>query len=114
MQAAAPGLFATLRDQDDIRQALWAGFSGPASDLVLHLHDDGLQDAREVGASERDARGRLVDAQAAIVIIAGAALFLRLVVGNDDDLRNRVIDALSVSLVELVDVSRDPRRTRTR
>ena len=34
VRAAAPGLMATLRDHPDIREALWLGFSGPASALV--------------------------------------------------------------------------------
>ena len=75
---------ATLRDHDDIREALWEGFSGPASALALHLR------------RPRDRRppDLLLDAQAAIVLAAGAALFLSLVVGGDDRVRDRVTAAL--------------------
>ena len=108
VQAAAPGLLATLRDQDDIRQALWAGFSGPASDLVLQLHGDEHRDGPGAGAVGADEQRRLVDAQAAIVIAAGSAFFLSLVVGGDDGVRARVIESLANTLAELVDTSGDP------
>jgi len=119
--AAAPGLIATLRDHDDIRQALWGGFSGPASALALQLcdgpvvTDDGSGGGSGDGAEPNDGgapglatSGRstddvLADAQAAIVLAAGAALFLSLVVGGDDRLRDRVATALSASMAGLLD-----------
>jgi len=82
VHAAAPGLLATLRDHDDIRKALWEGFSGPASALVAD---------------------RSVDAQAAIVLAAGAALFLSLVASDDPALRDRVAAALTDSLPAIVE-----------
>lgn len=94
VHAAAPGLLATLRDHDDVRQALWDGFSGPASALALQLRDRENVPPPDV----------LLDAQAAIVLAAGAALFLSLVVDGDDRLRHRVTAALDTALAEIVDL----------
>ena len=102
VQAAAPGLIATLRDHDDIRQVLWKGFSGPASALVLPLRDDSDSDARTSVAGELATHDLLVDAQAAIVLAAGSALFLSLVVGGDDTLRARVESVLASAMAELL------------
>jgi AcrR family transcriptional regulator len=96
VRAAAPGLIAALRDHDDIRVALWDGFSGPASALALDLHDD--------SAGEHPSRDLVSDAQAAIVIAAGAALFLSLVVGGDDRIRDRIRTALASSMAEILDL----------
>lgn len=102
VQAAAPGLIATLRDHEDIREALWKGFSGPASALVPPLRDDRDPDALKAVAGELSSHDRLVDAQAAIVLAAGSALFLSLVVGGDDRLRARVETVLASAMAELL------------
>ena len=101
VHAAAPGLLATLQDHDDIRQALWAGFSGPASALIPQLDDHGHA-VHDAGEARRSAPDQLVDAQAAIVLAAGAALFLSLVVGRDDQIRDRVTTALAASMGRIV------------
>ena len=94
VHAAAPGLLATLRDHDDIRRALWEGFSGPASALVAEPAS---------GDGDQFDRDRLVAAQTAIVLAAGAALFLRLVAGGDTELRDRVTTALTSTLPDIID-----------
>jgi len=104
VQAAAPGLLATLRDHEDIRAALWHGFSGPASALAVAVRHDGGVDALDAaGAGEHVDDDLLVDARAAIVIAAGSALFLSLVVGADDELRRRVETVLTTAMTELLD-----------
>jgi AcrR family transcriptional regulator len=95
VHAAAPGLLATLRDHDDIRKALWEGFSGPASALVAEAPGRGAADQ---ATGDRVTGAELVDAQAAIVLAAGAALFLSLVASDDAALRDRVTAALTDSL----------------
>lgn len=104
VQAAAPGLIATLRDHDDVRQALWAGFSGPASALAVQLHHRGADDPAGTASSSDD---QMVDAQAAIVLAAGAAMFLRLVVGGDEQIRDRVTVALSAAMAGLLTDDRE-------
>lgn len=104
VQAAAPGILATLRDHDDVRQALWDGFSGPASALALQI--DQRRNVDAAGESEVNAPvapDPFLDAQAAIVLAAGAALFLSLVVGDDRRLRDRVTAALATSMAETLD-----------
>lgn len=103
VRAAAPGLMATLRDHPDIQRALWQGFSGPASALVNPL-GTGTLDAAGGPNMQGPATDRLVEAQAAIVLAAGAALFLGLVVGGDDRVRDRVRTALSASMAEILDL----------
>ncbi len=103
VRAAAPGLMATLRDHPDIREALWLGFSGPASALVDPLPAESVEGTGG-SAPPGPATDRLVDAQAAIVLAAGAALFLSLVVGDDDRVRDRVTTALSASMAEILDL----------
>mgnify|MGYP005814494939 CR=1 FL=1 len=93
VRAAAPGLIAALRDHDDVREALWSGFSGPASELTSQLRDEPAPDL-------------VADAQAAIVMAAGAALFLSFVVGGDERIRDRVAAALTSSITDLLAVER--------
>ncbi len=104
VQAAAPGLLATLRDHEDIRAALWDGFSGPASALAVEAHRDGGTDVLETAAAGEPVGDDLVvDARAAIVLAAGSALFLSLVVGADDRLRRRVETVLTSAMTDLLD-----------
>lgn len=103
VQAAAPGLMATLRDHDDVRLALWDGFSVPASALALRLRNSGNVEAHDT-ARKRAERDLLSDAQAAIVLAAGAALFLSLVVGGDERIRSRVTTALATSMAEILGI----------
>lgn len=78
--AALPGLLAALRDHDDLRNTLWRTFSGPSTALFA----DGAD-----GDAELDAR-------AALVMAAGAALFTGLIAAEDDSpaLRTRILDLL--------------------
>lgn len=73
VRAAAPGLLATLRDHDDIRSALWQGFTRPAAKILTDLAGDEGPAAAE---AERAA-------QAVIALAAGAALFASLIVADD-------------------------------
>ncbi|NKR57666.1 TetR family transcriptional regulator [Rhodococcus hoagii] len=89
VRAAAPGLLAALRDHDDLRKALWQGFSGPAAELfAAHAGP---------GESEEDRRRDLLDARAVLVMAAGSALFSSLIVGDDatPELRARILELLA-------------------
>jgi AcrR family transcriptional regulator len=93
VRAAVPGLLAILRDHDDIRDALWQGFTGPASAMLGTLDDPAA------GAPDPDeARA---DAEAVIVLAAGAALISSLVVsdGNRPGVIDRVRRALDRALL---------------
>ncbi|QBJ96508.1 TetR/AcrR family transcriptional regulator [Rhodococcus sp. ABRD24] len=88
VREAAPGLLAAIRDHEDLRNALWRGFSGPATALfVAHGSEAATEQERE-----RD----LLDAKAVLVLAAGAALFSSLIAREDDtpELRARVRELL--------------------
>ncbi|PTR25726.1 TetR family transcriptional regulator [Rhodococcus sp. OK519] len=89
VRAAAPGLLAALRDHDDLRKALWQGFSGPATELFA-AHGG-------AGQSEESRRRDLLDAKAVLVLASGAALFASLVAGDDatPELHARVLELLT-------------------
>lgn len=88
MRAATPGLLATLGEHDDIRAALWQGFTGPATQILLDV---------EPAADGPDEADVARDAHAVLVLAAGAALFLSLVATEDDDaaLRLRIGELLA-------------------
>lgn len=90
VREALPGLLAALRDHDDLRTALWQGFSGPAAELfAAHAAPD---DADSAASRERD----LLDAKAILVLASGAALFSSLIAEADDTpaLRARIRELL--------------------
>ena len=89
VRAAAPGLLATLRDHDDIRAALWQGFTQPAAAL--------LSDLSAGPASDGASSDQQLDAQAAIVLAAGAAMFTALI-ADDPAVRERVVALLTRSI----------------
>lgn len=73
VRAALPGLLAELGPDEAIRETLWRTLNVPAADTLAQL-------LRGTGTSaEPD-----LDGQAALVLIAGAALYLRLVVPDED------------------------------
>ncbi|WP_054247669.1 TetR/AcrR family transcriptional regulator [Rhodococcus opacus] len=80
VRAATPGLLAAIRDHDDLRTALWRGFSGPSTQLF----------EREEGPGESST------ATAVLVLAAGAALFTSLIAVEDDtpELRAKILDLL--------------------
>lgn len=82
VRAATPGLLAALRDDEDLRNTLWRGFSDPSAQLFPGDGD----------ASPTD----LLDAKAVLVIAAGAALFASLVAVEDNtaELRQRIEELL--------------------
>ncbi|MFC7448417.1 helix-turn-helix domain-containing protein [Rhodococcus daqingensis] len=80
VREAVPGLLSTLRDQEDLRNTLWRGFSGPSS--ALYTDPTGPDD--------------LMDARALLVLGAGAALFLSLIAVEEDtpEMREKVLEIL--------------------
>lgn len=91
VREAVPGLLLALRENDEMRKALWANFSGPAVHLfTAHLE---ARTAAERRRAERDAR-------AVLVMAAGASLFLTTVAVEDDseDLRERITELLSAGV----------------
>ncbi|BAH51714.1 TetR/AcrR family transcriptional regulator [Rhodococcus opacus] len=76
VREATPGLLAAIRDHDDLRTALWRGFSGPSTQLF--------------GGAESST------ATAVLVLAAGAALFTSLVAVEDDtpELRAKILELL--------------------
>ncbi|MFC9356346.1 helix-turn-helix domain-containing protein [Rhodococcus sp. NPDC057014] len=79
VRAATPGLLAAIRDHDDLRTALWRGFSGPSTQLF------GSADSEESNT-----------ATAVLVLAAGAALFTSLIAVEDDTpaLRAKILELL--------------------
>lgn len=91
VREAVPGLLLALRENDEMRKALWANFSGPAVQLfTAHL------DARTADEKRRAER----DARAVLVMAAGASLFLTTVAVEDDSegLRERITELLAASV----------------
>jgi AcrR family transcriptional regulator len=87
VRAAVPGLLLALRENDEVRKALWANFSGPAVALFReHLEADTPAERRR---ADRDAR-------AVLVMAAGAALFMTTVAAEEDSeaLRDRISELL--------------------
>lgn len=84
---AVPGLLLAMRENDEMRKALWANFSGPAVQLFAeHLRASTPAQRRR---ADRDAR-------AVLVMAAGAALFMTTVAVDDDSgaLRDRIAELL--------------------
>ena len=79
MRAASPGLIAALREQPDLRAALWETFTAEAVEIYVRLQPAGHPHAA-------------LDARAIIVLAAGAALFADVLAGPDDtpELRQRI------------------------
>ena len=91
VRAAVPGLLLALRENDDLRKAMWTNFSGPAVQLFAsHL------EAR-TPAQRRRAD---TDARAVLAMAAGAALFMTSVAVEDDseELRNRITELLTAAV----------------
>jgi AcrR family transcriptional regulator len=87
VQAAVPGLLLALRENDDLRKALWSNFSGPA----VHLFAEHLN--ARTPAERRRADD---DARAVLAMAAGAALFMTTVARDDDS------QTLSARITELL------------
>jgi len=83
VRSAMPALLATLRDHDDLRVAMWDGFSGPASELAVQ---------QGAGAAHQ--------ARAAIAVAAGSALFTSVLIGDDQSLRDEIRSLLRTALVD--------------
>lgn len=85
VRAAAPGLLAAIRDQPELRDALWQTFTSAPVEVFA-----------EQGDAPADAA---LDARAIIVLAAGAALFASVLAGDQDtpELRARVEEILLAS-----------------
>lgn len=92
VRAAVPGLLLALRESDDLRKALWTGFSGPAVQLFAE---------RAGVATPAERRRADLDARATLAMAAGAAMFLTTVALEDDsdDLRSRLVQLLTTAVV---------------
>ena len=79
MRAAAPGLLAAMRDQPELRDALWTTFTSAPVEIFAEQGDGSHADAA-------------LDATAIIVLAAGAALFSSVFAGEQDtpELRARI------------------------
>lgn len=91
VRKAVPGLLLALRENDEMRKALWANFSGPAVQLfTAHLEARTADDRRRAE----------LDARAVLVMAAGASLLLTTVAVEDDsdDLRQRITQLLSAGV----------------
>lgn len=83
VREAVPGLLLALRENADLRNALWADFSGPAVELFTE-HVESTTPAQR--------RRAALDAKALLVMAAGAALFMTSIAVDDDTaaLRKRI------------------------
>lgn len=83
VREAVPGLLLALRENADVRNALWADFSGPAVKLFTEHVESGTPAQRRRAA---------LDAKALLVMAAGAALFMTSIAVEDDSdaLRKRI------------------------
>jgi len=91
VSVAVPGLLLALRENDDLRKALWANFSGPAVQLF----------AEHRAATTRAEKRRVdLDARAVLAMAAGAALFMTTVAIEDDSeaLRARIAEMLGTAV----------------
>ncbi len=83
VRAAVPGLLLALQENEDLRRALWAGFSGPA-----------------IGLFAERGYGSEVDARAALALAAGSALLINTVAAEADspELQDRLVALLSAAV----------------
>lgn len=83
VRAALPGLLLALQHDEALRTGIWRGFSDPAASLY------------DTDEAEADAARQ--DAQAILILAAGAALFSSVIAVEDDTpmLRARMVEILS-------------------
>ncbi|MCV7075834.1 TetR/AcrR family transcriptional regulator [Mycobacterium szulgai] len=91
VQAAVPGLLLALRENDELRRALWSGFSGPAVELFAERVNAG---------TDAERRRADLDARATLAMAAGAALFVTTIALEDDTdaLRSRIAQLLTTAI----------------
>jgi AcrR family transcriptional regulator len=90
VRAAVPGLLLALRENNDLRKALWTNFSGPAVELFAeHRRADTPAQRRRAD----------IDARAVLTMAAGAALFISSVAAEDDSetIRIRITELLTAA-----------------
>lgn len=88
VHAAVPGLLVALRANDELRQTVWAGYSGPAIALF----------AEHMAATTPEQRRRAdLNARAILIMAVGAALLMTTMAIEDDadDLRRRLAELLT-------------------
>ncbi|MDN5759667.1 MAG: TetR/AcrR family transcriptional regulator [Tomitella sp.] len=91
VRAAVPGLLVALADNEDLRRALWTGFSSPAIELyTAHVEPATDGERRLVGQ----------EAQALLIMAAGAALFSTTIAGQDGsgELRSTMTRLLTAAI----------------
>ena len=91
VKAAVPGLLLALQENDELRKALWANFSGPAVRLY----------AEHMSTTDHAANRRAeIDARAVLAMAAGSALFMTTVAVEDDSetLRARIAELLTIAV----------------
>lgn len=91
VRAAVPGLLLALRQNDELRKALWTNFSGPAVGLYVgHVN----------AATQAERRHADVEARALLAMAAGAGLFMTTVAQEDDStvLRERITHLLTTAV----------------
>jgi AcrR family transcriptional regulator len=91
VKAAVPGLLLALQEDDELRAALWANFSGPA----VRLYTEHMSSATREQAERAE-----VDAVALLALAAGGALFMTTVAAEDDSraLQQRIADLLTTAV----------------
>jgi AcrR family transcriptional regulator len=91
VRMAVPGLLLALRENDELRTALWDNFSTPAVQLfVEHRRATTRAEKRRVD----------LDARAVLAMAAGSALFMTTVAVEDDTaaLRRRIAELLTAAV----------------
>lgn len=90
VHAAVPGLLVALRENDDLRRTVWAGFSGPAVALFTE----------HLAATTPEGRRRAdLNARAVLIMAVGAALLMTTMAIEDDadDLRRQLAELLTTA-----------------
>ncbi|QDQ96294.1 TetR/AcrR family transcriptional regulator [Tomitella fengzijianii] len=103
VRAAVPGLLTALRENEQLRTALWAGFSGPAAELYAQRTGPAQShDAPSVTLRSHSGRTDAdLDARALIAMAAGAALFTSTIATEDDspELLERIAELLTAAVL---------------
>ncbi|WP_422747640.1 helix-turn-helix domain-containing protein [Mycobacterium sp. WMMD1722] len=91
VRVAVPGLLLALRENEDLRKAVWENFSGPAVELFA---------AHREATTPAQMRRVDLDARAVLAMAAGAALFTTTVAVEDDTdaLRRRIAELLTAAI----------------
>lgn len=91
VHAAVPGLLLALRANNELRKAVWTGFSGPAVQLFA---------AHRQARTAAERKRADTEARAVLAMAAGAALFMTTVAVEDDSaaVRSRIAQLLTAAV----------------